>query len=68
MQVAGTRTTPGSLEEALAALEADHAFLTREAVFTDDVIQTWINYKRENEVDPLRLRPHPHEFHLYYDN
>ena len=68
MRDAGTRTTPGSLEEALAALETDHAFLTRGEVFTDDIIRTWIDYKRENEVDPLRLRPHPHEFHLYYDN
>jgi glutamine synthetase len=68
MRVAGTRTTPGSLDEALSALEEDHAFLTRGEVFTDDVIRTWIDYKRENEVDPLRLRPHPYEFHLYYDN
>jgi glutamine synthetase len=68
MRLAGTRTTPGSLEEALAALESDHEFLTRGDVFTDDLIQTWIEYKHENEVDPLRLRPHPYEFHLYYDN
>src|SRR5262245_50691471 len=68
MHAAGTRTTPGSLDEALAALEADHAFLTRGDVFTNDTIETWIEYKRENEVDPLRLRPHPYEFHLYYDN
>ena len=60
--------TPGSLDEALAALEKDHAFLTKGDVFTDDLIETWIAYKRENEVDPLRLRPHPHEFHLYYDS
>ena len=68
MRLAGIGTTPGSLEEALLALEADEAFLTRGDVFTDDVIRTWVDYKRENEVDPLRLRPHPHEFHLYYDN
>src|SRR5262245_14446133 len=68
MHEAGTRTTPGSLDEALIALEADHAFLTRGDVFTDDVIRTWVDYKRDNEVDPLRLRPHPYEFHLYYDN
>jgi glutamine synthetase len=67
-ELAGTRKTPGSLEEALHALEEDHAFLTRGDVFTDDLIQTWIDYKRENEVDPLRLRPHPYEFYLYYDN
>jgi glutamine synthetase len=60
--------TPGSLPEALAALEADHAFLTTGDVFTNDLIETWISYKRENEVDPIRLRPHPHEFHLYYDS
>jgi len=59
--------TPGSLEEALEALEEDHAFLTNGGVFTEDVISGWIDYKMENEVDPLRLRPHPHEFHLYYD-
>ena len=68
MHEAGTRTTPGSLEEALSALEADHEFLTRGGVFTDDLIQTWIDYKRHNEVDSMRLRPHPHEFSLYYDN
>jgi len=58
---------PGSLEEALAALEEDHAFLTKGGVFTDDVISGWIDYKMENEVEPLRLHPHPHEFELYYD-
>ncbi len=60
--------TPGSLPEALDALQEDHAFLTKGNVFTDDLIDTWIAYKMENEVEPLRLRPHPHEFHLYYDN
>ena len=59
--------TPGSLAEALAALEYDHEFLLRGDVFTQDVIKTWIDYKRENEVDQLRLRPHPYEFCLYYD-
>ncbi len=67
-ELAGTRKTPGSLEEALCALEQDHTFLTRGDVFTDDLIETWIDYKRENEIDPLRLRPHPYEFYLYYDN
>ena len=45
-----------------------HAFLTRGDVFTDDVITTWINYKRRNEITPLTLRPHPYEFFLYYDS
>jgi glutamine synthetase len=58
---------PGSLEESLAALEADHDFLTTGGVFTDDLIDTWISYKREREIDPVRLRPHPWEFYLYYD-
>ena len=59
--------TPGSLDEALDALQADHEFLLRGDVFTPDVIENWISYKRENEVDALRLRPHPYEFMLYYD-
>src|SRR5215211_6328276 len=58
---------PGSLDEALDALEADHDFLTKGGVFGEDVIRTWIDYKRENEVDAVRLRPHPAEFALYYD-
>jgi glutamine synthetase len=58
---------PGSLAEALDALEADHAFLLEGGVFSEDLIRTWIDYKRENEVDPVRLRPHPAEFALYYD-
>jgi glutamine synthetase len=61
------KTVPGSLEESLRALEADNEFLRRGNVFTDDVIQTWLDYKRENEIDPVRLRPHPWEFHLYFD-
>ena len=61
-------STPANLTEALDALEADHAFLTRGDVFTDDVITTWINYKRQNEIIPLMLRPHPYEFFLYYDS
>ncbi len=59
--------TPGSLEESLAALRADHEFLLRGDVFTPDVIDTWIWYKTENEVDQLRLRPHPYEFCMYAD-
>ena len=60
-------STPGSLEGALEALEKDHAFLTETGVFTEDFIQTWISYKLDNEVNPMRLRPHPYEFALYYD-
>jgi glutamine synthetase len=59
--------TPGSLEEALNALRHDHEFLLRGDVFTRDVIDTWIWYKMEKEVDAMRLRPHPYEFCLYYD-
>ena len=58
---------PGSLEEALRGLESDHEFLLEGGVFTQDVIDHWIDYKRVHEVDELRLRPHPYEFHLYYD-
>ena len=58
---------PSSLDESLAALEADHAFLLEGDVFTTDVIETWVAYKREAEVDAVRLRPHPWEFALYYD-
>ena len=66
-ELAKVPTVPGSLEEALAALEADHDFLLAGGVFTQDVIDTHIAYKRANEIDPVRLRPHPWEFHLYYD-
>lgn len=58
---------PGSLGEVLDNLEADHDWLTAGNVFTPDLIQTWIDYKRSAEIDPIRLRPHPHEFELYYD-
>jgi glutamine synthetase len=61
------RSTPASLEQVLGELEADHEFLLRGDVFTRDVIDTWIQYKTEHEVDPVRLRPHPYEFFLYYD-
>lgn len=61
------KTVPGSLEEALSALEKDHEFLLRGDVFTKDVIDTWIQYKREVEIDAMKLRPHPHEFYLYFD-
>ncbi len=53
--------------EVLDALEADHAYLSEGGVFTEDLIETWIDYKRTQEIDPIRLRPHPHEFELYYD-
>lgn len=58
---------PGSLPEVLDALEADHDYLTAGNVFTPDLISTWIDLKRSTEIDPIRLRPHPHEFELYYD-
>jgi glutamine synthetase len=58
---------PGSLEGVLAALRADHEYLLEGNVFTPDLIDTWIEWKTENEVDAVRLRPHPHEFNLYYD-
>ena len=60
-------STPGSLEGALNALEADHEFLLKGDVFTQDVVDVWIEYKRENEINELKLRPHPVEFALYYD-
>ena len=58
---------PGSLAEALDALEADHEFLLEGRRLLEELIRTWIDYKRENEVDVVRLRPHPAEFALYYD-
>jgi glutamine synthetase len=58
---------PGSLDEALDALEADNKYLTKGGVFSQDLIDVWIEYKRKNEADPVRMRPHPYEFHLYYD-
>ena len=58
---------PGSLDEALIALENDHEFLLKGDVFTTSMIERWIKYKRENEIQPLRLRPHPLEFSMYYD-
>jgi len=64
---AHVKSTPGSLEEVLNSLERDHEFLLKGDVFTKDVIETWIDYKRTKEVDAIRLRPHPYEFSLYYD-
>ena len=66
-ELAQVPQVPGSLEQALDALEADNDFLRVGDVFTDDLIDTWISYKRSHEVDALRLRPHPYEFTLYYD-
>jgi glutamine synthetase len=66
-ELAQVPQVPASLEEALDALEADQDYLKVGGVFTDDLIDTWITYKRLHEVDPVRLRPHPWEFMLYYD-
>jgi putative GTP pyrophosphokinase len=60
-------TVPATLSAVLDTLEADHDYLLEGGVLTPDLIETWISYKRENEIDPLRLRPHPYEFALYYD-
>ena len=60
-------SVPGSLDEALDALEADHDFLLTGGVFSEELISTWIAYKRSREVDAIRLRPHPYEFYLFYD-
>ena len=59
--------TPKSLEESLDCLSNDHDFLLKGDVFTPDVIDTWIEYKMENEVNALKMRPHPYEFAMYYD-
>lgn len=66
-ELAKVPKAPGSLEESLTALANDHEFLLRGEVFTKDVIDTWVSYKMEKEVDAMRLRPHPYEFCLYYD-
>ena len=66
-EMAKIESTPGTLSEVLDRLEADHDFLLKGDVFTPDVIENWISYKRENEVDAIRLRPHPWEFALYFD-
>ena len=60
-------STPGSLEEAIKALANDHEYLLKGDVFTEDVIETWINYKISKEIKPMALQPHPYEFALYYD-
>ncbi|GAB7047526.1 type I glutamate--ammonia ligase [Catenuloplanes indicus] len=66
-EVANVKQVPGSLDAVLDKLESDHEYLTAGGVFTEDLIETWIDYKRANEVDAVRLRPTPHEFAMYYD-
>ena len=66
-EAANILNVPSSLGEAMDALEKDHAFLMEGGVFTRDLIETWITYKRANEIDAVRLRPHPWEYHLYFD-
>lgn len=66
-EAAKIQTVPSSLGEALDALEQDHDYLLKGDVFTTDVIETWLAYKRSKELDALRLRPHPYEFYLYFD-
>jgi glutamine synthetase len=66
-ELADIPQVPSSLDQALDALEADNDFLKVGGVFTDDLIETWVDYKRINEIDAIRLRPHPYEFNLYYD-
>lgn len=66
-ELAGIPSAPGSLGEALAALEEDNAFLKKGDVFTEDVIEMWVKYKTKHEVNPIQLRPHPYEFALYFD-
>ena len=61
------RSTPSSLREAIQALEKDHEFLLRGGVFTEDLIETWIQYKWDKEIQQVEIRPHPYEFALYYD-
>ncbi len=66
-ELAEIPSAPGSLEEALSALEEDHEFLMKGDVFTQDVIDMWVEYKTDNEINDVKLRPHPHEFFLYFD-
>jgi glutamine synthetase len=66
-ELAQVPRAPGTLEEALDALEEDHEFLLAGDVFTKDVVETHLDYKRSREIDEIRLRPHPYEFFLYYD-
>jgi len=66
-ELRGVPSMPASLDEALDCLEADHDFLLKGDVFTEELLETYINYKRKNEAEAVRLRPHPYEFALYYD-
>ena len=66
-QISGIASMPGSLEDALDALQRDYAFLLKGDVFTEELLRTYVDYKRSKEVDAIRLRPHPYEFALYYD-
>ena len=66
-ELAKVPTVPGSLQESLDALEQDNAFLLKGGVFTEDVINVWLEYKRVKEIDSIRMRPHPYEFYLYFD-
>jgi len=66
-ELGNIQTLPVSLEEALNNLEDDYEFLLKGGVFSEDLVEAWISYKRTNDVDPMRLRPHPHEFFMYYD-
>jgi glutamine synthetase len=67
-ELADVPAMPASLEESLGELKNDHQFLLQGDVFTQDVIDTWISYKMETEVNAMRLRPHPYEFALYFDS
>jgi len=64
---AKVKSTPGSLQEVLHALESDHEFLLKGGVFTEDLIETWLTYKHKKELEAVQLRPHPYEFALYFD-
>ena len=66
-ELAEIPSLPGTLEEAINELEKDNEFLLKGDVFTEDVIETWIDYKRTNEIDPVKMEPNPVEFSLYYD-
>jgi glutamine synthetase len=66
-EAAKIQSAPGSLDAALQALQNDHEFLTKGGVFTPDFLETYLELKIRDEIDPVRLRPHPHEFFLYYD-
>jgi glutamine synthetase len=66
-ELKGVPSVPGCLEDALEALRKDHDFLLKGDVFTEDLVETWIDYKYDRDVNPMRLRPHPWEFALYYD-